>query len=87
MLTHGNLLAAVGMASYPSISVFSYDPGGPQEAHTSPQISQYLSTRDANLVHLSPTSPPAKVHISYLPLAHIFETVVMNFCLFRGTRQ
>ncbi|EOD05406.1 long-chain-fatty-acid-CoA ligase [Emiliania huxleyi CCMP1516] len=64
MLTHGNLLAAVGMASYPSISVFSYDPGGPQEAHTSPQISA--------------------VHISYLPLAHIFETVVMNFCLFRG---
>ena len=24
------------------------------------------------------------MHISYLPLAHVFETVVMNYCLFAG---
>ena len=27
---------------------------------------------------------PQEVHISYLPLAHVFETVVMNYCLFAG---
>ena len=55
MLSHGNLLAAIGMASYPGLSIFSTDPNSPQE-----------------------------VHISYLPLAHVMETVVMNFCLFCG---
>ena len=25
-----------------------------------------------------------EVHLSYLPLAHIFETVVMNLCLYYG---
>jgi len=55
MLSHGNLLAAIGNAGFPSLSIFAMDPNGPQE-----------------------------VHLSYLPLAHVFETVVMNFCLYRG---
>jgi len=55
MLSHGNLLAAIGNAGFPSQSIFAMDPNGPQE-----------------------------VHLSYLPLAHVFEPVVMNFCLYRG---
>ena len=27
---------------------------------------------------------PQEVHLSYLPLAHVFETVVINYCLFAG---
>jgi len=55
MLTHGNILAAVGVGTYPGISIFNTKSHGPQE-----------------------------VHISYLPLAHVFETVVMQVCLYSG---
>ena len=53
MLTHGNILAAIANAAWPSWSLFSTDGSGPQDCH-----------------------------ISYLPLAHVFETVVLNFCLY-----
>ena len=30
------------------------------------------------------TRAPQELHISYLPLAHVFETVVINYCIFCG---
>jgi long-chain acyl-CoA synthetase len=55
MLTHRNVLSAIGNAAYPKWAIFSLQAGGPQE-----------------------------IHLSYLPLAHVFETVVINFCLYAG---
>ena len=55
MLSHRNVVAAIGNAAYKKWSIVSVDASGPQE-----------------------------VHYSYLPLAHVFETVVLNFCLYAG---
>ena len=56
MLSHRNILAAIGNAAYPEWSLLDSSPDSPQE-----------------------------IHISYLPLAHVFETVVLNLCLYTGT--
>ena len=53
MLSHRNILAAIGNAAYPAWAIFNLQQSGPQD-----------------------------VHLSYLPLAHVFETVVLNFCLY-----
>ena len=53
MLSHKNILSAIGNAAYTKWAIFSTDGSGVQD-----------------------------VHISYLPLAHVFETVVINFCLY-----
>ena len=53
MLSHGNILSAIGNAAFKDWTLFATDGSGTQD-----------------------------VHISYLPLAHVFETVVMNFCLY-----
>eukprot|EP00908_Phaeocystis_cordata_P013993 Transcript_25102.p1 GENE.Transcript_25102~~Transcript_25102.p1 ORF type:complete len:624 (-),score=271.51 Transcript_25102:79-1950(-) len=55
MLSHGNVISATAMQSFP------YAPG------------KFLINEDVQ-----------EVHLSYLPLAHIFETVVMNSMLSLG---
>jgi len=41
------------------------------------------SYRDWGLFNMDPNAEQ-EVHLSYLPLAHVFETVVINYCLYAG---
>jgi len=55
MISHGNVLGALGMSDHPEFPVFNFDVAKPQE-----------------------------VHLSYLPLAHIYETVIMHTAIYGG---
>lgn len=55
MISHGNVLAALGMSDNPEFPVFNFEVSKPQE-----------------------------IHLSYLPLAHIYETVIMHTAIYGG---
>ena len=87
---HTSLLASVSAPKPGDIALLCYtsgttgDPKGAMISHANVLASAGNATVPEYAILSGAPDAAQEVHLSYLPLAHIFETVVMNLCLYYG---